>query len=260
MTKEFKIRFLRIYSVLLSIVIIVAGICLMAGCLSIYNSGDHPYSREVVASTFSGIAFPVYTCLAMTILSFVLELIFPSEKKRPQIEKAYNLILERLHKTRDLNSCDKQIVEQITSLRKGRKQKVLIRTIVILITSIAFLIYALNFSNYDYADINGSMIKAMIILIPCLLVAFAYALFTALSNARSIEKEIELMQQLPAINNASKDADKAESDAEDVKIRNTRFALLAVAVFFIVFGFFTGGTADVLAKAINICTECIGLG
>ncbi|MBQ8627442.1 MAG: thioredoxin [Agathobacter sp.] len=43
-------------------------------------------------------------------------------------------------------------------------------------------------------------------------------------------------------------------------MRITRCAILAIGVFFLVYGFITGGTADVLAKAINICTECIGLG
>ena len=39
-----------------------------------------------------------------------------------------------------------------------------------------------------------------------------------------------------------------------------RLALLAAAVCLLVWGFVTGGAADVLTKAINICTECIGLG
>ena len=39
-----------------------------------------------------------------------------------------------------------------------------------------------------------------------------------------------------------------------------RLALLSVGIFLLVYGFMTGGTADVLTKAINICTECVGLG
>ncbi|MBQ8339534.1 MAG: thioredoxin [Clostridia bacterium] len=39
-----------------------------------------------------------------------------------------------------------------------------------------------------------------------------------------------------------------------------RCALLVVAVVLIAFGILHGGMADVLGKAINICTECIGLG
>jgi len=39
-----------------------------------------------------------------------------------------------------------------------------------------------------------------------------------------------------------------------------RLALFAVAVLLVVLGVTNGGTRDVLIKAINICTECIGLG
>nr|WP_251616997.1 CD1871A family CXXC motif-containing protein [Pumilibacter muris] len=33
-----------------------------------------------------------------------------------------------------------------------------------------------------------------------------------------------------------------------------------MAVSFIIAGIFNGGARDVLIKAVNICTECIGLG
>lgn len=39
-----------------------------------------------------------------------------------------------------------------------------------------------------------------------------------------------------------------------------RIVLFGVAVLFIVLGVMNGGWYDVLVKAINICTECIGLG
>ena len=39
-----------------------------------------------------------------------------------------------------------------------------------------------------------------------------------------------------------------------------RWVILAVAVVFLIWGYCIGGTADVLTKAINICTECVGLG
>ncbi len=39
-----------------------------------------------------------------------------------------------------------------------------------------------------------------------------------------------------------------------------RMAVLCLGVLFIVLGTMNGGARDVLIKAINICTECIGLG
>ncbi|MBR6360125.1 MAG: hypothetical protein IKS11_10820 [Lachnospiraceae bacterium] len=39
-----------------------------------------------------------------------------------------------------------------------------------------------------------------------------------------------------------------------------RLSLLAIALIFILLGIFNDGMRDCLIKAINICTECIGLG
>ena len=45
-----------------------------------------------------------------------------------------------------------------------------------------------------------------------------------------------------------------------VLLKTVRFAVLMVALVFIVVGIFNGSANDVLTKAIKICTECIGLG
>ncbi|MBR3978575.1 MAG: hypothetical protein IKJ94_03005 [Oscillospiraceae bacterium] len=39
-----------------------------------------------------------------------------------------------------------------------------------------------------------------------------------------------------------------------------RWGILAAALVLTALGFLTGGTQDVMTKAINICSECIGLG
>ena len=45
------------------------------------------------------------------------------------------------------------------------------------------------------------------------------------------------------------------------KMQNiARIAILCLGVLFIILGVMNGGSRDVLVKAINICTECIGLG
>ncbi len=48
--------------------------------------------------------------------------------------------------------------------------------------------------------------------------------------------------------------------AEAKKINTARLVVLVIGVGFFAYGLATGGVADVLAKAVNICTECIGLG
>ena len=152
MTKETMARLHRTYNVIFSIVLVIAGICLIAGVLTIYFSGDQPFSRESVAATFSGIAFPVNLCLAMTVINILWEFLSPTEEKKAPRKKA------------------------------ARK--------------------------------------------------------TSSNN---------------------KEEDEA-FDAGEKKYRPYRNAIIVAAIIFIVAGLINGGTIAVLAKAINICTECIGLG
>ncbi|MBQ7139309.1 MAG: thioredoxin [Clostridia bacterium] len=42
--------------------------------------------------------------------------------------------------------------------------------------------------------------------------------------------------------------------------KKLRLLILCAAIVFILLGVMNGGAYDVLVKAINICTECIGLG
>ena len=44
------------------------------------------------------------------------------------------------------------------------------------------------------------------------------------------------------------------------KLKITRLVILGVAIVALILGAVFGGYADVLTKAVNICTECIGLG
>ena len=48
--------------------------------------------------------------------------------------------------------------------------------------------------------------------------------------------------------------------AQMAHIRVWRLALLALGAVLTLWGVWNGGMRDVLVKAINICTECIGLG
>jgi len=256
MTNNKEILPRRIYNILHSISIAIAGICLIAGCLSIYSFGNGEYSRQIVAETFSKIAAPVYLCLILTIIGFVWDFIIPSKAESQNKVKPYFHLLDRLTAKKDLSSCDETILNGIYKERKSRKLHTIIRTIIICIAGTVFLTYALNGNNYQ-TDINASVIKAIWILIPCIIVPFVYSVFTAYHNEKSLKKEIELIKKAPAKENAEESND---TSANEKGIMILRCVLLFVGVGILLYGYFAGGTADVLTKAINICTECIGLG
>jgi hypothetical protein len=113
-------------------------------------------------------------------------------------------------------------------------------------------------------DINGNVINSMKLVLPC--TAFGLAILTAISlwEKASLSTELALVKLAVAAAPLSKDAEIPEKKAQkSLSPKATwiiRGAVAAVAVTFIVLGIFNGGMADVLGKAIRICTECIGLG
>lgn len=54
--------------------------------------------------------------------------------------------------------------------------------------------------------------------------------------------------------------DAAVMAAREKKLRAAKLAVLAVALLFVIAGILNGSMEDMLIKAINICTECVGLG
>lgn len=253
MTAEQKQKLLKAFGIALSCVIIVAGICLMAACVGIYRSGDEPFSREAVAAAFSPISIPVYLCLAMVVAGFVLKLIFPIPAGKPAAIKQPTVTLKRLQSRTDPDGCDDGLKAEILAQRRRRKQQKRVCALVLGVCMLVFLVYALDGSHFHTSEINNSMVRAMYVLLPCLMVSFAACVWFVNARKNSILKEIELLKQCP-----KKDAPPME--AKKPACAKVRYALLAAAAALALFGFFSGGTADVLTKAVNICTECIGLG
>ena len=253
MTGERKQKLLQIYRIALSCVIVLAGICLMVACISIYRSGDEPFSREAVAAAFAPISIPVYLCLAMVLGGFLLKLAFPAPAKKTAAWKQPTVTLKRLQSRADLESCDQSLKTEILAQQQRRKNQKRICTLVLAACALVFLVYALDGSHFHTSEINISMIRAMWVLLPCAAVSFGVCIWFVHVRKNSMLQEIDLLKQCP-----KKDAPQAATKSGSCT--KVRYALLLAAAALALFGFFSGGTADVLTKAVNICTECIGLG
>lgn len=250
-------RIRLIYSVVLSVFAVIAGICLIAACVGIYRSGgDQIYTAQKVADAFSQIAAPVYLCLALIAGGFILNVLLPAEDKKTKAEKNHAAILRRLLEKRNVETAAPELKEAILYQRKLRKQERFLSLLLLAAGSISFLVYGVNPANFHQSEINASMAKAVILLLGLLVIPFVFAVFTAYHTRKSLQKEIELVKQIP-VGEMQQEIPKAKRCRTQ---QIARWAVLGVAVVLLVYGFFAGGTADVLTKAINICTECVGLG
>ncbi len=248
-----------VYHIALSIMLAVSGLLLMAACLQIYRSGgEQIYTPEKVSAAFSPIAAPVYVTLALVVGSFLLALLLPAEKKRPATQKQYALLLRKAYERADLQICNKEILDNIRREQKKRRLALALCLAVWVTGGIVFLPQACNSSNYsEELHLATDSIVAMIWwLLPCALIPTGCSIVSAYCCRASIRRELELVKLAPkAVNKLTQPAEKL-----DRKLLYVRLAILVVALGMIAGGFVAGGTADVLAKAVAICTECVGLG
>lgn len=258
MNKEIIKRVHSLYGIVVSIVTVIAGLCLMAACYGIYTSGDKPFSREAVAAAFSPIAFPVYLCLVLVVIGVLLNLFLPTDKEKTKPAQQYPVILERLYAKADLTRCDAATLSAIEAEQKSRSRNQTILVVLLIIWSVTFLVYALDPSHFHQSQINESMIRAVTRLLCCMGVPFCYAIYASKHRTASIKREVELLKQVPTKAKAASEAECSKDTTKPVNM--ARGIILGIAAVILVYGFISGGTADVLTKAINICTECVGLG
>ena len=246
-----------LYGIILSVVLVICGICLIVACVDIYDFQAGSFSRESVAAAFDTISIPVFCCLALVIVGFLIDAFsFRETKLKP--EKQYETILQNLCKKVDITQCPPELVQAIRKKRIWRMAWRGCTAGVLVFCSSLFFGYALNAQNYP-DDANTAVLQAMPLFFTCLALPCCFAIFTAYHKKFSMRKEIELVKQALA-QGAASDAVPAVKEKKQTGVIIARYSVLVIAVVVLVVGFCFGGMADVLAKAAAICTECVGLG
>ncbi len=274
MTKD-KVKIIHlVYSIVLSVLCVVAGVCLIVGCVSIYNSGSRPFSPEAIGEAFAKIAVPVYICLIFILGAFFLNLFLPNEEKKRASKPDERTTLQNLYKKISLEYCPSQYQAQIKTQRTFR----------FVLTIAVFFNFAINIAMalvhiFDSETFSGhsAMIdvrNAVLVLLRYAIIAFVLGLVLTYFNKYTLRKEIDLVKKSIAKNIQRGDPVDVipEEETQEGKFVSffkshkkailiiVRCLLIALSVAFITVGIVTGGMEDVLQKAINICTECIGLG
>lgn len=262
MSKSTIDRLHRIYNALAALSVIAAGIALIAGCLAIYRAGgDEPYSREIVAQMFSRVCVPVYICLGLVIGGFVFDALSPLQEKKakPAFAGEFKRYYAKLSSKEGFEESSETFLAEIKKVRSERVVWNASGALIAVLCIGIFFAYATDPARYDSADITGSVIDAMKVMVPCMLVAFAEALALYVHNQKSRRQEMGLTALLRR--GESRDREETVKTKNPVNtVRVLRAIFIVAALIFLIVGAASGGFADVLTKAVNICTECIGLG
>ena len=267
-----------VYSIVLSLMLVVAGALLMIACVNIYKIGNRPFTPENISNAFSKIAIPLWITVALAVIGVIAAPFLPAEKNKVKAIKDKKITLAHLQTKLDVNACSENT---LTLIKKEQKTHTVLKIAAIAIVcaaAIPALVYSFNFNNFD-ADYNASVIAACLWILPCTFVAMGVSTaFLYLENA-CIERQIGYVksafvesQKASLTVESKKVSSNIESEDASPALNKTnrrnhskllwgiRIALIIAAIALIIAGILNGGMADVLSKAINICTECIGLG
>ncbi|MBQ8720512.1 MAG: hypothetical protein IJY65_05725 [Clostridia bacterium] len=266
-------RLSLICGIVTAALLVVCAISFIAGACAIYASGDNPYTYESIGRTFKYISAPVILAILAVIAGVVIHFLYPSEngKLKPEYDKA--LQIASMSKRVVLTSVSNTVSEGILRERQLRASLLIANLSLTVIAAGISLVYVFLPSSMT-GDYNASVIKATALIALFFLPALAVSIVRIFLDTRSREREISLLRsalaEMKENGITAENAEKASSPYTKIKAffrRNrkrveliAKISLVSLALCLIVLGVTLGGMADVLAKAIKICTECIGLG
>ena len=238
-----------------SLLCIVLVVILSAAVIGIYSEGvaekaQHPevwvYTREKAADALLK-GLPVFILAVATTITAAVMGVRNEFKPVKDVRVMRDLTVLRV----------KEQSEEMKAEQKKRKLIHIGGWVLFGLCMIPILLYITNGAHFDRSDAAGlevvigalvlNIVPWAIIGIGCLSVAFILV-------DKSLEKETELARKCP------KGTPEAASGVNRLALNIARCVVFITAVTFIIIGINNGSMNDVLIKAIQICTECVGLG
>ena len=247
---------------LISAATIILLIVLAWQCLDIYLTGNsdsnldeyglyiqNVYRAEDVGQRLLGLRIWAGAYLLLLCAASLLLPAFVSDGKRS---------IEPENQLRFLKKNVAELPEGAAQQEAYRRKIHVIAAAAVCIISAFALAYLLNGDNFGSWELEQLMGQMLLHVVPCLALCFAVLLLAARECRRSMVREINLIRSAPL--RATAGCVDVEEPGKNTPTAILRCVLYVLAFVLILLGIRNGGMQDVLIKAINICTECIGLG
>ncbi|MDE6504505.1 MAG: hypothetical protein K2L42_01395 [Clostridia bacterium] len=263
------------YGIFLSAFTCVMGVLFIVQAVSILADGgwiQGAFTREIVAERLFPISIPFYIWIVAVIAGLILSVIFPV--KVGSVNKVSERVTQKRLSARLPQGEGEDYNKQIKQIATEKRSRTIVYSVCAALcfaSAIACAVYLLTPANYTASSINGAMLNMLINAGPWILVAFAACIGMALYEKFSLLREITVLKALISSNKGNP-VIKADVSipaalvkfkkvlASKYTVWSIRGGVAVIAITFIFLGIFNEGARDVLVKAINICTECIGLG
>lgn len=258
---------------LISGMLVVTGILFICSCYSIYKSGSSPFTRDSISAAFSKIAVWTYITLSLVILGAIVKIVIPRQEEKLKGGRTPRTLVEKLSQRVDVCSLEDDLKGKIEKERALRRILGYVRIALITLSAVLPLIYLLNPANFpaESGKYNAEILHGMLVYLAFLAPLFIYETVYVIATDLSFTREYALLKDAISIRGIANAADEIPTCPicraigyikrnEKPIVLGLRIALVGCAAVLIAVGIINGGMADVLNKAIKICTECIGLG
>lgn len=263
------------YGIFLSALTLLLAFLFAAETADLYysrlSSGEDIYSRAVVGERLAALSIPFALFAVAAVGGYILSVLYPvSGNGRRKSDP--RTMLAKLEKRIPAGTG-----EEFAAARKKYDKYVLARFIVwtfaalfAVASAVAAIVYLSGTSHFAAADISAEILGLVRNVLPWVGVSFLLFLGASLFERLAAPKALENVKQLIVTGNGAPMSEVSpfkqrlgavsKAVSSEKVLLGVRIAVLLVAVAFIIWGITNGGARDVFIKAINICTECIGLG
>lgn len=257
------------YGIFLSVFTLVVGILFLASVSDIYFSakaGEQIFTREILNERLLPAIILFCIWIAAVIAGFVLSVVFPfneKQKRKQSPEKTFARLKKRLPQGEG-----EDFQRNLAHVAKAEKIRIVAWCVcgfLCVAAGVVTLVYVFDPAHFATTQFNADMLNMAKWVLPCVAVSFVACIVAAVAERMSAARALPYLKS--AIAAGGKPQTKAQETRalavqkqEEHILLGVRIAVAVLGVAMLIWGICNGGANDVLTKAINICTECIGLG
>ncbi len=290
MTKEKQEKLRTVYGFVFALfTLLVGGLMIMQTWRLYRSTPNSPYTAKNISKYFGQIAPCVWLWLIALAGNIGLSVAFPQAEPRP---KAYVDLKKSLTRLEKRLPTDEQSLAEIAPLKKQREVDDIGRTVcyVTLICVVLFVSFAILLDIFYLPIIEIEFFAAHNGAVDRLVQASVLTLFGLSMAALSVElmergrkktqkAYLEIIKKAKTEGRVQPQVTSKEEvpakqkpklliwwenlytgEKREKSMLITRIVVASVALILVIVGICNGGMKDVLLKAVNICTQCIGLG
>jgi len=253
----------KLYLIVQSVLCVLLVILLTVSAVTIYREGklrkaEDPmasiYTREIAAEKFESIAPLFFAAVGFTAAGWVLAVKDDNaDKPVKDAEITRNLTVARVA----------QPNEAMKKERKKQKQLFWTGWVLFALCMVPIGLYIADGTHFPEGDLEAMFAALALHVFPWAILGLGCLSISSVLQEKSMLRETAAAQ---ARIKEEKEAGIQPESRPKVRKKNTnairvlQIAVAIAAVAFIILGVYNGSAKAVLTKAVNICTECVGLG